>query len=68
MISLRVAMLKTPEVIARLTLGRALFAGRKLPELAKGLGQGISEFRKAPQDLTDDLQDALDAEARYRTS
>ncbi len=24
-----------------------LFGGRKLPELAKGLGQGIREFKKA---------------------
>lgn len=32
-----------------------LFGGKKLPELAKGLGEGIKEFKKATkQSKTDD--------------
>lgn len=31
-----------------------LFGGKKIPELAKGLGQGIKEFKKATHELTDD--------------
>jgi sec-independent protein translocase protein TatA len=27
-----------------------LFGGRKIPELMKGLGQGMKEFRKASKD------------------
>ena len=27
-----------------------LFGGKKIPELMKGLGQGIKEFKKATQD------------------
>lgn len=27
-----------------------LFGGKKIPELMKGLGQGISEFKKARED------------------
>lgn len=35
-----------------------IFIGpKKLPELAKGLGQGIKEFQKAAKGLTDQLQD-----------
>jgi sec-independent protein translocase protein TatA len=30
-----------------------LFGARKVPELMKGLGQGIKEFKKASQDGTD---------------
>jgi sec-independent protein translocase protein TatA len=32
------------------------FGARKLPELAKGLGQGIREFRKAAKDVQDEVE------------
>ncbi|MBI45066.1 MAG: twin-arginine translocase TatA/TatE family subunit [Candidatus Marinimicrobia bacterium] len=32
-----------------------LFGGKKLPELAKGLGKGIKEFKKAKQDVTEEI-------------
>ena len=31
-----------------------LFGGRKIPELMKGLGQGMSEFKKATKDNSKD--------------
>lgn len=36
-----------------------LFGGKKIPELAKGLGKGIHEFKKATQDegFVNDLKD-----------
>ena len=30
-----------------------IFGGKKIPELAKGLGKGLKEFRKAIYDLDD---------------
>ena len=30
-----------------------LFGGKKIPELMKGLGQGLKEFKKATKDETD---------------
>lgn len=30
-----------------------LFGGRKIPELMKGIGQGMKEFRKAQKDEPD---------------
>ncbi|MCU0785702.1 MAG: twin-arginine translocase TatA/TatE family subunit, partial [Verrucomicrobia bacterium] len=30
------------------------------PELAKGLGKGISEFKKATREVTDELHNAVD--------
>src|SRR5258705_4911381 len=38
------------EIILILALVLILFGAKKLPELAKGLGQGIFEFRKAIDD------------------
>ena len=35
-----------------------LFGARKIPELAKGLGTGIKEFKKATREVTDEIQNA----------
>jgi sec-independent protein translocase protein TatA len=32
-----------------------LFGGKKLPELARGLGKGIREFKKATTEIEEDL-------------
>ena len=34
-----------------------LFGGKKIPELAKGLGKGIKEFRTASKELKDEGKD-----------
>ncbi|MBB6098026.1 sec-independent protein translocase protein TatA [Deinobacterium chartae] len=38
------------EIILVLVVLVLLFGGKKIPELAKGLGQGIREFRKSTRD------------------
>ena len=43
------------EIILILALILILFGARKLPELAKGLGQGIKEFKKATKEVTDEV-------------
>jgi sec-independent protein translocase protein TatA len=35
-----------------------LFGTRKIPEFAKGLGQGIKEFKRATMGVTDEIQNA----------
>jgi sec-independent protein translocase protein TatA len=35
-----------------------LFGGKKIPELAKGLGSGIKNFKKAVKDDEDDIAEA----------
>jgi len=37
-----------------------LFGAKKLPELAKGLGTGIKEFKKATRDVTDEIHTAME--------
>src|SRR5438034_11410097 len=48
------------EVILILALILILFGARKLPELAKGLGQGIKEFKKATREVTEEVSHAMD--------
>jgi sec-independent protein translocase protein TatA len=48
------------ETVAILAVVLILFGARKLPELAKGLGSGIKEFRKATREVNQDLQAAFD--------
>ncbi|MFQ6611787.1 MAG: twin-arginine translocase TatA/TatE family subunit [Fidelibacterota bacterium] len=38
-----------------------LFGAKRLPELAKGLGQGIREFKGAVEGAKDELKDAQDS-------
>ena len=37
-----------------------LFGAKKLPELARGLGQGIREFKGAVDGVKDEINDAKD--------
>jgi sec-independent protein translocase protein TatA len=48
------------EIILILALVLILFGAKKLPELARGLGTGIKEFKKATHDVTDELSSAMD--------
>ncbi|MBM3830632.1 MAG: twin-arginine translocase TatA/TatE family subunit [Verrucomicrobia bacterium] len=58
------AMLGWPEIIGILIVVLILFGAKKLPELAKGLGQGIKEFKKASSDMQNELHRSV-AEEQY---
>jgi sec-independent protein translocase protein TatA len=47
------------EIVLILLLVLILFGAKKLPELAKGLGQGIKEFKKATRDASDEITSAM---------
>ena len=40
-----------PEILLVLAVILIFFGAKKLPELAKGMGQGIKEFKKATRDV-----------------
>jgi sec-independent protein translocase protein TatA len=40
-----------PEILFILLIILVLFGAKRLPELARGLGQSINEFRKAREEL-----------------
>jgi sec-independent protein translocase protein TatA len=41
-----------------------LFGGRKIPELMKGLGQGIREFNNAKSDVKKHIEDGIKEEPK----
>tara|TARA_Y100000758_G_scaffold14091_1_gene10155 strand:- start:539 stop:712 length:174 start_codon:yes stop_codon:yes gene_type:complete len=43
------------EIFIVLLIVLLLFGGKKLPEIAKGLGKGIQEFKKASKEVTDEI-------------
>ena len=46
-----------PQEIILILLGvLLLFGGRKIPELMKGLGKGMKEFKKAKEEMDEDDQ------------
>ena len=50
-----------PWEIALVILGIIiLFGGKKLPELARGLGLGLREFKKAKEEIKDEVKNVAD--------
>ena len=45
----------TPELLIIMLVVLLLFGSKKLPELAKGLGKGIRQFKKAMEDVKDEI-------------
>jgi len=56
------AFLGWPEIVGILLVLLLLFGAKKLPELARGLGKGINEFKRATRDVQDELQRAVEQE------
>ena len=47
-----------PDLLVILLIILVLFGAKKLPELARGLGQAIKEFQKAKDEFSDELHKA----------
>ncbi len=48
-----------PQIILIVLVVLLLFGGRKIPELMKGLGSGLKEFKKASKDeVTDEEEES----------
>jgi sec-independent protein translocase protein TatA len=55
------------EIAAILFVVVLLFGAKKLPELARGLGQGIREFKKAARDVENAASSEKVEEAKAQT-
>jgi sec-independent protein translocase protein TatA len=55
-----IAMLGWPEIIGILVIVLVLFGAKKVPELMRGMGHGIKEFKKATRDVQDEVQRAIE--------
>src|SRR6478672_5874236 len=47
-----------PDLIVILLIVLVLFGAKKLPELARGMGQAVKEFQKAKDEFSDELNKA----------
>src|SRR5207245_3017612 len=47
-----------PDLIIILLIVLVLFGAKKLPELARGMGQAVKEFQKAKDEFSDELHKA----------
>jgi len=50
------------ELVMVLAAVLVLFGAKRIPEFAKGLGQGIKEFKKASSGLTTEFHNAVNQE------
>jgi sec-independent protein translocase protein TatA len=57
-----------PDLIVILLIVLVLFGAKKLPELARGMGQAVKEFQKAKDEFSDELHKAGKSEAETATS
>jgi sec-independent protein translocase protein TatA len=48
--------LGAPEIILIMIVMFFFFGANKIPELMKGLGTGLREFKKAARDIQDDIE------------
>ena len=55
-------MLGWPEIIGILIIVLVLFGAKRVPELMRGMGHGIKEFKKATRDVQDEVQRAIEDE------
>lgn len=46
------------EIIVILLIVLVLFGGKKIPELMKGLGKGVKEYKKAMNGIEDEVSNA----------
>ena len=53
--------LGTQELLVILILVLVLFGAKKIPEIMRGLGQGIREFKRASQEAADEVKSLTEA-------
>jgi len=55
------AMLGLPEMLVILAIVVVLFGASKLPQLGKGMGEAIGNFKKAQRSAMDEEREEIDA-------
>jgi len=56
------------EIFAILVLLLLLFGAKRLPELARSLGQGVKEFRKSVKEISEDVSDNEEGSSSPKSS
>ena len=55
-----------PELLVILGIAVFIFGAGRIPEIARSLGKGIKEFKKAGKDISDGVSDATDDEPKSK--
>lgn len=48
--------LGTPEILLIAFIALLIFGGKKIPELMRGLGKGVSSFKKGLKDVDEEIK------------
>lgn len=56
------------EMVLILLVVLLMFGGKKIPELARGLGRGIREFNQAKSSIQQELEEGLDDDVATQRS
>ncbi len=59
---MRIGPLGAWEIIIILVVVLLIFGPRRLPEMAKGIGQSVREFRKGIKDVKEDIENEIKKE------
>ncbi len=54
------------EILVILLIVLLLFGAKKIPEVARGLGKGIREFKKAAKDIQDEVKIEEEKESKEK--
>lgn len=61
MIISKLLFIGTTELMLIAGIALLLFGGKKLPEMMRGMGQGVKEFKKGMQEVSEPIQEVKDA-------
>lgn len=55
------------ELVVIVLIVLLLFGGKKIPEMMRGLGSGIREFKKAQSDISDEINKAIKEDPKEKS-
>jgi sec-independent protein translocase protein TatA len=61
-------LLSGPHIILILLVVLLLFGGKKIPELMRGLGKGIREFKDAKDNVAREIEDHVNEDKKTTTN
>ena len=61
-------LMGTQEIIIVALIVLLLFGGKKIPELMRGLGRGVKEFKNAKDGIEDEFQKGMSDESPEKKS
>lgn len=55
-----------PEIFVIIFAILLLFGAKKIPELARGMGKGIREFKDATKEIKDEIEESVDVDEKSK--